>query len=86
MIQLLWPIALIVGWLALLYFFGPRIKPPPMTNFMFYRRQALRRRVKSKDIPILCSFHSGYLREGELAVLDPTRCEACQKLRAKNVT
>ncbi len=48
-----------------------------LPNWVSSSRLNLYRRVKSRDIPILCEGHSQKLVRGDMALIDPARCEKC---------
>lgn len=49
----------------------------PISTWVSMKREVLKRKVKRKDIPILCEGHSVELTKGDMALVDHNRCEKC---------
>lgn len=53
----------------------------PVAGWTSIQREVLKNRLKRKDVPIVCTAHSVVLTRGQLALVDPTRCQICAKLK-----
>lgn len=55
---------------------GPKM---PLATWTSMQREGVKRRLKRKDIPILCEAHARMLTRGDIALVDHKRCQKCTK-------